>query len=226
MKRNFDKFCTDYNINDDRSKILLLMVFYRTNRFSKEEKKQMKQFIKSSNFYLRLAKDLPTRRLPHLISAARRKLCPIKKFKDVTDEDRARMTKLYMIHKIERWTTIAEMINCNFDCVLKYITRKYRKDGTPYDKGKWTSDEGKILLEGMKEFFNTNDLSKHIFDKNIGFREMDKNGLIKINRAYEDCRSHWLRSLRWKIANYDQFEDNFSRSDASKLIYCLFKIEL
>ncbi len=36
-------------------------------------------------------------------------------------------------------------------------------------------------------------------------------------------RHHWVGNLRWKVANMDQMCDNWSKSDSSKLIYCLFK---
>ena len=82
--------------------------------------------------------------------------------------------------------------------------------------------EERLLLDAMKAYFNTNDLSKHIFDQNIQIKQIVAK--ININRCDRDCWNYWKNNLRWKVANFNQFEDHFGRNDISKLIYCLFKL--
>ena len=79
-----------------------------------------------------------------------------------------------------------------------------------------------ILIEGLKIYFNTNDLSKHIFDKNIQMKKILET--IEINRCDRHCWSYWKNNLRWRMVNFNHLEDNWSKSDTSRLIYCLFKL--
>ena len=60
--------------------------------------------------------------------------------------------------------------------------------------GKWSSQEKSILIEGLKIYFNTNDLSKHIFNKNIEYRIISE--IIDINRCDRDCWNYWKHNLR------------------------------
>ena len=221
LKRNWDKFFDDYPVNNNY-KLLLLGYFKRTKRYSEENKKQVKEFIKSTNFYLRLGKDLPNRRLQHLIYAARRRLTSLKRSQDLTDNDKQRIRYLYWKRGLRSITEICNILNCTHNCVSNDIFNNFNDQGELFNKGKWSSDEETTLIEALKKYFNTNDLSQHIFNINIKYKSMLDQ--VNINRSGIDCRSHWLRSLRWKIANYDQFEDKFTRIDTSKLIYCLFKL--
>ena len=121
LKRNWDKYCDDYQINTEQ-KITLLGFFKQTNRYTKEEKKQMNQFIQLTNFYLRLAKDLPTRDLQVIVNAARRRFSPLKRFSDLTDSERDSMIKWYRIIK-NKWIQIAEKLNCYPECVESHIEK-------------------------------------------------------------------------------------------------------
>ena len=136
LKRNWDKFCDDYQINDEM-KVFLLGFFRRTKRYTKEEKKQMNRFIESTNFYLRLAKDLPTRDLDIVMNAAKRRFCPLKRVIDLTDNEKNLMRNLYRIFK-EKWSVIAEKINCNPKCVHPNVIYYFDKNGEPYKKGRWS----------------------------------------------------------------------------------------
>ena len=171
---------------------------------------------------MRLGKDLPNRSLKKLIAAVRARFTPLKKIKDITDNDRKCFRYMYWKRGIRSFNQIANIMNCIPNCVLADICYNFNELGQPFDKGKWSSDEDKVSIDGLKKYFKTDDLSKHIFDSNIKYKSMLK--LINLNRHGTYCRSRWMQCLRWKIANYDQFEDNWSKSDASKLIYCLFKL--
>ena len=221
IERNWNKFCDDYNL-DNEFKVLLLGIFHNTNRYTKQDKRQIRQFIKSTNFYLRIGKDLPYRRINILVYAIKRRFCPIRKFKDITQDDKIIMKNLYFNNKIKSWNLIAEKLNCSSICVRLEINQNYNENGELYDKGRWSSAEERILLDGMKAYLNTNDLSKHVFDKNIKYVELSKN--LTINRPAHDIRMHWKDCLRWKVAYFNQLEDNWSKSDAIKLIYCLFRL--
>ena len=219
--KNFEQFCKDYNINDDQTKILLLGVFRSTKRFSKEEKRKMKQFIKSSNFNLRLGKDLPNRLIRRLIETAIRRFSPLRKIKEINENEKEVMRNMYL-NRRTNYISIASKFNCIPTQVINYLNDHFNEDYEPFNTGKWSSDEEKQLLDGLKAYFNTNDLSKHILDKKINFTKIQRK--FKINRPVSYCRINWYRTLRWKVAYCDQFEDKFTRIDASKLIYCLFKL--
>ena len=126
-----------------------------------------------------MAKDLPTRDLQAIANAARRRFCPLKRLNDLTDSERDSLFKLYGIFK-NKWTKIAEKLNCYSKCVETHVSYHLNKNGKPFNTGKWSSQEKSILIEGLKIYFNTNDLSKHIFDKNIEYRIILE--IIDINR--------------------------------------------
>jgi hypothetical protein len=60
LKNNWNKFCDQFNVNEDM-KIYLLGYFARSHRYSKEERKKLRDFIRRENFLLRLANGLPNR---------------------------------------------------------------------------------------------------------------------------------------------------------------------
>ena len=119
----------------------------------------MKEFIKSSNFYLRIGKDLPNRRIQHLIYAARRRWSPLKRSKDLTDSDIQRLRYLYWKRDIRSYNEIANIMNCLPSSVSDDICYNFNENGQPFNKGKWSSDEDKALIDGLKKYFKTDDLS-------------------------------------------------------------------
>ena len=221
LTNNWNKFCDEFKC-DEEIKLRLLGYFAYSDKYTKEDRKQFRKFVKTENFNLRLAKDLPNRMISHIYAVARCMFCPLKRLHQLNENDKQLIKTLHFNTSLKgKWTQIAEKINCYPLCVQTVIVWKYNCEGQPYNKGKWSSDEEKRFLKAMKTVLNTNDLTQHIFTKNIPYIKI--RDLSEINRSIIECRKYWTRHLRWKVANFDQFEDKWSKSDSSKLIYCLFK---
>jgi hypothetical protein len=201
-------------------KIRLLAYFARSHKYSKEERKQIRDFMRRENFLLRLANGLPNRTICSVYNRARVIFNSLKRLKDMSDSERKLMKSLYSIHN-NKWTTIAEKINCYPKCVVSQIIINYNSNGEPYLKGKWSKNEDKKFIKAMKLVLNTNDLSDKIYTKNIPFKKI--RDLANLNRSLIHCQHQWMRRIRWTLSNFDQFEDKWSKRDSSKLIYVLFK---
>ena len=217
LTNNWNKFCEDFNCDEDmRTQLLGFFYHYR----STDERRKMKEFIKSENFYLRLAKELPNRTLFDIRDKSKRMFCPLKRKKQMSEYEIKQIKNLYSMHR-NKWSRIAFKLNCYPYFVQNHYTNNYNSNGEPYKTGKWSADEDKQLLNAMKFVLNTDDLTQHIFAKNIPFTRI--RDLAKLNRSKPNLALHWLRQLRWSLANFTQLEDKWCKSDSSKLIYCLFK---
>jgi hypothetical protein len=201
-------------------KLCLLGFFTSSNRYTKEERKIKRDFIRRENFYLRLANGLPNRTIKSVYSKARVMFNSLKRLNDIKDEERKLMKKLHSIHK-NKWTKIALKLNCYPQCVKSQILHNYNSNGEPFKKGEWSLKEDKMLIKGIQKVLSTNHLSDKIYAKNISYNKI--RNFVKLNRSERDLRHRWTRRFRWKLSNFDQLEDNWSKSDTSKLIYVLFK---
>jgi len=56
--------------------------------------------------------------------------------------------------------------------VQSNIDNNYNSSGQPYNKGEWSADEDTRLIDAMKRVLNTDDLTQHIFTKNIQYKEV------------------------------------------------------
>ena len=221
LTNNWNKFCDEFKCDEDM-KIRLLGFFRYSDKYTKEERKQFKKFNKTENFILRLAKDLPNRMIPHIYLTARNMFCPLKRLRELSETDKQSVKTLYFNTSLKgKWTQIAEKVNCNPRDVEPEIKQNYNCEGQPYNRGKWSLTEDKQILNAFKSVLKTDDLTQHIFTKNIPYIKI--RDLSEINRSHFSCKERWKKVLRWKVANFDQFEDKWSKSDSSKLIYCLFK---
>ena len=220
LTNNWNKFCDEFYCDED-IKLRLLAFFSRSNKYIKEERKKFRQFIKRENYLLRIAKDLPNRTLRNIYQNARRMFGPLKRLNEMSESDRQLIKTLNDTIYKKKWTKIVEKINCYPKCVECEITFNYNENGEPFNKGKWSSEEEKNICKAMKTVLNTNDLTQHLLTKNIPFTQILNSS--PVNQSPRDALKNWKRNLRWKIANFNQLLDNWSKSDASKLIYCLFK---
>ena len=217
LTNNWNKFCEDFNCDEDmRTQLLGFFYHYR----STDERRKMKEFIKRENFYLRLGKGLPNRTLFNIISQCRAHFCPLKRKKQLSEYEGKQIKSLYSIHG-NKWSKIAFKLNCYPKTVEMDCLNNYNSKGEPYRRDKWSANEDKQLLNAMKSVLNTDDLTQHIFTKNIPYIKIKE--LSKLNRCVRDIDHHWKRHLRWSLTNFTQLEDNWAKSDSSKLIYCLYK---
>ena len=221
LTRNWNRFCQDFNCDFD-TKLQLLGFFTYCNRYSKEDKKRVKRLISRENFLLRLAKDLPNRTTCHIHDTLRVICCPLRKRDSFTKSEKNLMWKLRFENNM-KWIQIAEKLNCDPHSVHIFIDDNYNSEGQTFNKGMWSEDENQKFLNAMKVVLNTDDLTQHIFKKKIPITKV--RDLAQINRSIFNCWNHWKDSLRWKIANFDQMTDNWSKRDSSKLIYCLRKFD-
>jgi hypothetical protein len=219
LTNNWNEFCDQFNLNEDM-KIRLLGFFANSSKYTKGERKIFRTFMKRENFFLRLANGLPNRTIKNIHRRARVLFCSLKRLNHMNDEERKLMKNLYSIHR-NKWTTIAEKINCYPYCVNSEILLNYNNNGELFKKGEWSSKEDKKLIKALKIVLNNNDLSNQIYTKNISWIKVRE--LANLNRSLYDCRKHWMRRLRWRLSNFDQLENNWSKRDFSKLIYVLFK---
>ena len=217
LTNNWNKFCEDFNCNEDmRTQLLGFFTYQR----SKSERKELIEFMKIENFYLRLAKDLPNRTLKNIRDISRRMFCTLKQKKQLTEYEIKQIRNLYAIHR-SKWSKIAFKLNSNPFTVQTHYINNYNSYGEPYKRGKWSADEDKRLLNAMKSVLNTDDLTQHIFAKKIPFTKIRDS--VKLNRSEYDLKNHWKDGLRWKLTNFTQLEDKWKKTDSSKLIYCLYK---
>ncbi|XP_054166191.1 transcription termination factor 1-like [Oppia nitens] len=221
LKENWDKFCEDYNCDEDM-KTRLLGFFALSQRYTKKERTDFREFMRSSQFLLRLANGLPNRTIYHIYFKARINFHSLKYLKDLSDDDVNSIRHYHSIYGA-KWTKISEKF-MSYPMSLKiYYKNNFNKNGEPFDKGKWSPDETKQLLDAMRRVLNTDDLKQHIYTKSIPFNQIVDE--IDINRSYYQIHSHWLAKLRWSIAQWDQLEDSWTQKDTARLIYCLFKYD-
>ncbi|XP_054166189.1 cyclin-D-binding Myb-like transcription factor 1 [Oppia nitens] len=203
-------------------KTRLLGYFAQSQRYTRNDRKKFREFMRSSQFYLRLANGLPNRTLNSIYRNARIRFHSLKYKKDLSDDIINNMKHYYLIFG-KKWTKIAENFMCYPDTLKEHYRLNYNKNGEPYDMGNWSLDEDKQLLDAMRRVLNTDDLKQHIYTKQLPFNQIIDE--IDINRSYYQIRNHWLGKLRWSIAQWDQLEDSWTQKDTARLIYCLFKYE-
>ncbi len=121
-----------------------------------------------------------------------------------------------------KWTKIGEKFHLYPKTIQRFIVEKYNKNGEPFNSNDWSREEDKKLIEAIEQVLGTDGLKDKIFVKNISWIKVQE--ISGLNRSVSQCFNHWTRKLRWKLANFDLLEDNWSKSDSSKLIYVLFKL--
>ncbi|XP_054166192.1 transcription termination factor 1-like [Oppia nitens] len=227
LNQSIDSQMNDKQVMNDKSvanylKTRLLGYFAFSDRYTKKQRKEIREFMKSSQFYLRLANGLPNRTLKQIHDTARNNFHKLKYINDLSD-DVVNSIKHYHSIYGAKWTKIAEKFMC-YPLTLKwYYSNNFNKNGEPYDKGKWSIDEDKQLLDAMRRVLNTDDLKQHIYTKQLPFSQIrDLSGL---NRNENMISKRWRRHIRWQLAQWDQLEDSWSKRDTARLIYCLFKYE-
>ena len=219
LTKNWNKFCEDFNCDEDMRTQLLGYFSYQR---SKSERKEFIEFMNREKFFLRLAKGLPNRTLKNIRDTSKRMFCPLKRKNQMSENEIKQIKDLYSIHG-SKWSEIAFKLNAYPYCVQMHYIKNYNSNGEPYKRGKWSADEDKQLLNAMKSVLNIDDLTQHIFAKKIPFTKI--RDLVKLNRSEYDLKNHWKYSLRWKLANFKQLEDKWKKTDSSKLIYCLYKYD-
>ena len=223
LTRNWNKFCHDFNC-DEEMKLQLLRFFTYSSRYSKEEKKRVKKFMKTNNFSLRLAKDLPNRSIFNIYQTARNMFCPLKMPHFSDESFKQKVWSLRFQQKLS-YNEIANQVNCNPENLKSLIHITYNDRGEPYDRKNWSSDQYNRFLDAMKVVLNTDDLTQHIYDKNIPYKTI--RDLAQINRSETDCRVYWKHTFRWKVVQLKvgQMAHNWSKKDSSRLIYFLWKFD-
>jgi hypothetical protein len=205
LTNNWNKFCDEFNVNEDM-KIHLLGYFARSHRYSKEERKKLTDFTRRENFLLRLANGLPNRLVKVIYDRARVLFCPLRRMNQIKDEERKLMKSLHSLHK-NKWTTIAQKLNCYPVSVQSLIGDNYNRNGEPYKKGKWSFKENQKFINALKVYLNTDDLSNKIYVRNVSWTKVRESG--NLNRSLTHIRQHW-KLLRWKLTNFDYLENNWS----------------
>ncbi len=219
LSRNWNQFCDEFNVDEDM-KTRLLGFFALSNKYSKEERKKIRDFMRRENFLLRLAKDLPNRYIKHIYNKSRVMFCSLKRLNDISNEEKNQLKQLHK-HFGNKWTKIGEKFHLYPQTIQRFIVEKYNKNGEPFNSNDWSRKEDKKLIKAIEQVLGTNELKDKIFVTNISWIKVQK--ISGLNRSGSQCFNHWNRKLKWKLANFDLLEDNWSKSDSSKLIYVLFK---
>ncbi|XP_054155962.1 cyclin-D-binding Myb-like transcription factor 1 [Oppia nitens] len=221
LKQNWDKFCDDYEC-DENTKTRLLGYFALSDNYTKQERKSFRYFMRSSQFLLRLANGLPNRSICDVYHYARSKFNTLKQPKELSDEIKVQLKQLLSLYG-RKWSKISEKFMCNPQSLQVYYDTNYDKNGEPYDRGKWSIDEDRRLLSSMKRVLNTDDLKQHVFTKNIPYKQIKE--LAEINRSEFIVANRWYKHLRWSVAQWDQLEDQWTHKDTARLIYCLIRYD-
>jgi hypothetical protein len=96
LRHNFDVFCREFNCDEDM-KTRLLGFFAFTDKYSKSDRKMIKDFMRREKFYLRLANGLPNRTVKHISDTARVKFHSLKTMNDLTPDERHQMKTLHQM---------------------------------------------------------------------------------------------------------------------------------
>ncbi|XP_054155963.1 cyclin-D-binding Myb-like transcription factor 1 [Oppia nitens] len=221
LTQNWQQFCDDYEC-DENMKTRLLGFFSFSDNYTKQERKAFRNFMRSSQFLLRLANGLPNRTIVNIYLTARVRFNTLKHMIDLSDEEMDNILQLRRQYG-RKWAKIAEKYMCLPSSVTTYYDFYYNSNGEPYDKGKWTLDEDRRMLTAMRQVLNTDDLKQYVFTKNIPFKLV--RDLSKINRCLVSVAQRWHKQLRWSLAQWDQLEDQWTHKDTAQLIYCLFRYD-
>ncbi|XP_054166188.1 cyclin-D-binding Myb-like transcription factor 1 [Oppia nitens] len=148
LRGNWDQYCVDYNC-DEIMKTRLLGYFAYSKRYTRNDRKKFREFMRSTQFYLRLANGLPNRTLNSIYRNARIRFHSLKYKKDLSDDIINNMKHYYLIFG-KKWTQIAEKLMCYPATIMEHYKINYNKNGEPYDMGNWSVDEDKQLLDAMR----------------------------------------------------------------------------
>ena len=153
LTNNWNNFCDEFKCDEDM-KIRLLGYFAKSDKYTKEERRQFRKFVKTENFLLRLGKDLPNRLIRHIYYKAKRIFCPLKRFDELSETDIQSIKTLHFNTSLKtKWTKIAEKVYCYPRCAESQINNNYNSEGQPYNKGKWSSDEEKTIFGNIENCF-------------------------------------------------------------------------
>ncbi|XP_054156000.1 transcription termination factor 1-like [Oppia nitens] len=219
LKQNWDQYCDDYEC-DVEMKLRLLGYFAYIGKYTKEDRKQFQDFVKSTQFLLRLANGLPNRTIKNIYYVSRTSFKPLKRMSEMSVQTIDKIKQLHTLYG-NKWSKIGEKFMCTPYAISNYYHRSFNKNGEPYDKGKWSPDENKRLLDAMRRVLNTDDLKQYVFTKNIPYNEIKE--LAEINRSSTHVALHWYQQLRWSVAQWYQLEDHWTHKDCARLVYCLFR---